>query len=78
MGRLLDLWVERKGWCRGGSRRLISALCLQKAVTVGSEQKAKADSSKVNGNTSRDYATFHKNFTAFHKDFTSMAYIHGY
>lgn len=84
LGKVINLWMERKGWPGqpglgpGGSGGQILSPCLEKEMRVGSEQKGKADSSKVNGKTSSDCTAFHKNFTAYHKDFSSVAYIHGY
>lgn len=43
-----------------------------------SEQKGKADSSKINGKASSGCTSFHKNFTAFHKDFSSTTYTDSY
>lgn len=82
--KLINLWMERKGWAGqpglgpGGRKGQVLSPCLEKEMKVESEQKGKADSSKVNGKASSDCTSFHKSFTAFHKDFSSMAYTHGY
>lgn len=59
--KLINLWRERKGWPGqpglgpGGSKGQVLSPCLEKEVQVESEQKGKADSSKLNGKASTDY-----------------------